>query len=129
MGLQIFNEITARADGVVLDNAQGTTPVDLPLLGFGQYRYDYGYISNADAIDHVVRFFYNADGPGVQWADVSVPAGSGFAGVAPVEVFSTVQGANPVGMVFPHGCYFSVSNVVSATVAGAVTVLLLGGTI
>ena len=129
MALQQFNEIVGRADGVVLDNVQGTSPYDLPLLGFGQYRYDYCYLSNADAIDHDVRFFYNADGPGVQFADVTVPAGTGFAGVVPIEAFTVIQGAPAPGLVFPHGCYLSISNVVSATVAGAVTALLLGGTI
>ncbi len=129
MPLQPFSEIVARSDGVVLDNAQGITPVDLPNLGFGQYRYDFCYITNSDAIDHVVLFKYNADGPGVFCGSVTVPAGSGYGGVAPVEAFTVMQGASPPGYTFPHGCYFSVNNVVSATVAGDVELLFLGGTL
>jgi hypothetical protein len=124
-----FSEQSAHVETFRLDNAQGTSQFDLEAANTFSFRYDQCYLTNTDAIDHVVDFLINHDGTPALLGSVNVPSGSGVGGVAPVEAFSVLQGIPAPGVLVGPHTQMSVQNEVGATVAGEVDGTLFGGTL
>lgn len=103
MGLSTFEEKAPLNIVQQIGNATGTSPINFGEFDPMPIRFDQVFCSNDDTIDHVVKLSIQTySGSHIQFGNVNVPAGSGFAGVPSVELLS---GCSPLltGIVLgPH---------------------------
>lgn len=129
MPLQIFNEVIPLNYGVFIGNAQGTTIQTLYGSDPSIKRFDAIILSSDDVVDRDVVLWLSIASTFYSIGSITVPAGSGFNGVAPVNALLTLGPANIGGIVFGSFIQFGVSVASTVTAGKTVTVVGLGGVI
>lgn len=119
-----FDYRTALAKVVQLDNTSGTGTVSVGSPDYQADRYDAIFLSQDDVAAHVVALTVAATGGALPIASVSVPAGAGFGGVAPVELVSAAMPAQTPYLLIPEGATLYVN--VEVTMPGAKVLNLVG---
>jgi hypothetical protein len=115
--LNVFAETIPASTLLRIVNATGTTPVAVisPLLF--PIRVDNVYVTNNDAIAHVVSVLLNTGSGSGRVCSANVPAGAGFGGVVAVDVLAVGLPAGQTGIVVASASVLSVA--VEVTVVGA----------
>jgi hypothetical protein len=89
VGLTTFDEKNPLNLVQEIGNATGTSPINFGEFDPLSIRFDQVFCSNDDTIDHVVHLSIQSyGGSHIQFGNVNVPAGAGFAGVPAVELLS-----------------------------------------
>ena len=88
MGFQVFDERMLMDCHFVADDG---TPTGIHNILFApEYgaRVDSFMVSSTDTIDHMIGLDVSYGGTVIQLGSINIPAGSGFAGVPPVDLLS-----------------------------------------
>lgn len=125
-----FNEVYPVAAQQFVDSTyvvNTLTPVTA--LGGAPARLDVVIVSNNDINPHVVEIDITDGTATPRYGQVSVPAGSGYAGVAPVDALAALLPSTQQGIVCPKG--FDLAFRVTSVPGGSsiVTVSAYGGTL
>lgn len=128
-GSLIFNEVYPFNLVNQLTDADATNLVQM--LGVGQFarRLDQVSLSNNDTIDHVVALVVSLNAVAARVACVNVPAGSGFAGVPPVEVYPATSATPVGGLVVDVNALLYVTLEVALNTGKVLQVFASGGTL
>ena len=129
MGLQAFDETLAVLAQENLVNANGTAYSALVPSGTGQKRLDAIVTTNTDAIAHVVNLQVTVGATSTFLGSVSVPAGAGVGGVAPVDLIAGLGLASLTALVLPAASILSVAVAVAVTAPQTVAMTAFGGTV
>lgn len=129
MGTGQFNEIYPFNLVNELADTDGTNLVQM--LGVGQFyrRLDQVSLSNNDTIDHVVALVVSLNSVTARVACINVPAGSGFAGVPPVEVYTATPTTPVGGLVVDVNALLYVTLEVAMATGKVLQVFASGGTL
>jgi hypothetical protein len=127
MGVQLFNEQFPVLYGLQLANGDGTavTLFTASLLQF--QRIDHILASNSDAIPHVVNITALVNGNEQRVASASVPAGAGYGGAPPVDLFVAGVPAGFDGIPLASNVHLSAQLEISMTGATLMNLLATGG--
>lgn len=127
MSLQVFDELTPTLDELLIENGDGTALQALtssaPARGA---RIDGILLLSDDTVSRDVEIALHATGTPL--CQVSVPAGTGFAGVAPIDVVALLPGVFVGGLVLAAGQYLDARTTGTVTAAKKVIVVAMGGT-
>jgi len=104
-----FSETKPLQNFLQIVNANGTTVLQLTTQTDRSQRWDTILLTNTDTIAHVVRLFTHIATTQVLLGSVSVPAGAGTLGAAPVELLAAVFPATTQGCVLVQGNYLMIS--------------------
>lgn len=127
MGLQSFDERIPVVAALHILAAAGTAYVNVAVQNLGTYRIDDILLSNSDAIAHVVTIAVRSGATDYPIASISVPAGSGGGGVAPVAVGATQLPTGQGGWLFANTQDLRAKVEVVMTGATFVDVVAYGG--
>lgn len=127
MGRSMFDEsavLTARAQFLAADTTVAKTIVSA--AQFNGQRLDNILICNSDGIAHNVTFSWLLSGVTYFLGSVAVPAGTGHAGVAPVDAMPTLVAAGQLGILMDNASVLQARMEVTV-VTGQVDLTALGG--
>lgn len=127
MGRSMFDEtavLTARTQFLAADTTVAKNLVTQ--AGFNGQRLDNILICNSDGIAHNVTFSWLLSGVTYFLGSVAVPAGTGHAGVAPVDAMPLLVAAGQLGILFDNASVLQARMEVTV-VTGQVDLTALGG--
>ena len=127
MSLQTFDEVIPLAIRITADDSYSTVLFGMGPIPAYAHRIDYVYVTNNDTIDHVVDVHYVVLSNPTLLGSCNVPAGSGLAGVPPVDVLAGVLGAPGLGLAFAAASNIDLSVEVAIVPTFTMTVVALGG--
>lgn len=127
MSLAQFDERVPVDSIVTIAPGDGVAWKTLRTAGSTGGRVDDVLLSNTDAAAHAVVLGINAAGTHYTVCNVNVPAGSGVAGVAPVQVFATQLPTQQAGILLAPSAVLDVRVEVAVGAATSVTVVAFGG--
>jgi len=125
MPFQVFNEVNFVIATHQFDDASWSTRWDLMSQSLTVTRVDFIQITNRDSIDHTVNVVMHLSGIDYTAASVTVPAGSGTAGVAPVDLVAAQAPPLFQGFVSDNFDWYSVT--ISEAVSSGMTVEAIAG--
>lgn len=127
MGRSMFDEtqvFTARGQFLAADTTVAKTLITAAQVS-GQ-RLDNILICNSDGIGHNVTFSWLLTGVTYFLGSVAVPAGTGHAGVAPIDAMPLLVAAGQVGLLLDNSTVLQVRMEVTI-VTGQVDLSFMGG--
>jgi hypothetical protein len=127
MGLQSFDERIPVVGVLHILAAGGTAYANVVAQNLGTYRIDDILLSNSDTIAHVVVIAVRSGATDYPLASISVPAGAGSGGVAPVAVAATQLPIGQSGWLFANTQDLRAKVEVVMTGATFVDVVAYGG--
>lgn len=129
MAIGVFAEVHALNGSGQILAATGSNQVIIGPNGPNDSRWDQCFATNNDVIDHVLLVGLYLAGISVEVGSVNLPAGTGWNGSPPVNVFVSLFGAGQPGLVMTavDDIYFSVP--VAVTLTNEVDISLFGGTL
>lgn len=127
MPLQIFDERAPANAACYIQAAQGLNPVTLRTAGSVGGRIDDVLMSNSDTIAHVIIFGMTIGANPYVIASISVPAGAGSGGTAPVRLFDTQMPVQQAGWVLNPLGVVTAAVEVAVAATKTVTIVALGG--
>ena len=110
-----------------IDNAQGTTPVYLPKVTGRCIRYDQMLASSSDTAAVKLQLHCIAASVDNTLGSVDIPAGSGYAGVAPVDILGTLLPAGQTFLLLDSEAQLSIAVEAAVTSGKRVDVSAFGG--
>jgi hypothetical protein len=123
----IFSEIKPLQNFLQVVNANGTTVIQLTTVTDRSQRWDTILLTNTDTIAHVVRLYVHIATTQVLLGSVSVPAGAGTLGAAPVELLSALFPSAGQGCVLAQGNYLMLNVEVAVVATFSLYVAAFGG--
>lgn len=127
MSLATFDERVALVAPAQFLAADGTTWKTVATGALSGQRIDDVLISNGGIAAHVVEFRITIGATSYQIGSVSVPAGAGYAGAAPVQLGATCQPTNQLGWLLGYQHTFQARVTVVMGAAEALDVVSFGG--
>lgn len=127
MSLQIYDETTPIIGGHSYLIADGTTPINVLQAGYKGGRCDNALCGNYGAADVSMILFVTVGGSNIALAAITVPAGSGAAGVAPVDLIAKLGTLAASGLVLPTLGILYAAPSVAVTADNSLVVVTLGG--
>jgi hypothetical protein len=92
MGIQSFDESLPLNEGASIESTDGTNWVSVHGGIQSLCRIDTILVTNSDSVDHVVNLRMNANAAQTRLTSVNLPAGTGSAGVPPVDLIAAIPG-------------------------------------
>jgi hypothetical protein len=127
MSINQFDEHLPIIHVVTIVTAMGTGKLTLATPPYQGERVDDILLSNTDAIAHVVNLSYSRSGTNYPLASISVPAGSGSAGVPPVNLADTQSPSKHLGWLLQAPDTLAVNVEVAMGAATTLYVVSQGG--
>ena len=109
MGLSQFDEVQAQTNYLHLVAADGLGEVTVADARPQSVRVDSIYVSNDDAVDHVLTLLLSKGGAGLPIGSANIPAGTGVAGAPSVDFLAMALPSGATGLVFDGGCSLKVN--------------------
>jgi hypothetical protein len=127
MSIAIFDERAVLFSAIQIVLADATNYKVLSAQNLGDRRIDDILISMDAVASRVVEFYVNTSGARRILASVTVPPGSGYAGVAPVQLSSLVEPTHQAGWLFTSPLIVECRVTLTMGAAENVDVIALGG--
>lgn len=125
MPYQIFNEVGYNNAQIAFDDTDWSVAKVMTTGLFNVYRIDSIQVSNSDSIDHTIRVYIQESGHLYTVLVGTVPAGSGFGVVMPVDLISANL-VNQFGAIVV-GTYTDVHAVIGEAITSGAQVLMTAG--
>lgn len=127
MSIAQFDERTPLSHTVGIVAANTTTNQTIATGAVAGERIDDILLSNDDSIAHVVNINLTIAAAACRLASINVPAGSGVAGVPPVQVFPAQSPTNQGGYPLAAGQVLTAAVEVTMQTTSVLRVTTLGG--
>lgn len=127
MGLSIFDEQFPISKGNYLGDSDGTDPANLIGADQRPARVDHIWVTNNDTIDHVLTVSLHVGGSGYAIGSVTVPLGTGYAGVRCIDLIQELCDPAIDGIALKPGDAIYANNEVACNTGKVVTFASVGG--
>ncbi len=127
MGIGVFDVVSPWNQGVSLGVGGGGETVHIPDSNIGQAKFvSQLFVANRDSIAHVLRLGVDADRDQVWVAEVTIPVGTGVAGVPPIDLLPLLLPGGVGGVALRAADGVTIICVVGRA-TGVLTFLAVGG--
>lgn len=127
MGLSVFDERTAYNTSRLVVPADGTAVLPLVPIAISDRRIDCVYVSNRDAIDHVISLIKTTDGVETSLGSTTMATNTGYGGTASRDILIDVLNGSTAGLVLAPTELLGVQLAVAVTATFDVSATAVGG--